>query len=142
MSVSDTVPTATARANSDPAERKQIIVLLPGPSQYGESSGMRSIALVTTDAPERYAKQLLAHLGRKNTVETVAGERQGGRLVFAYGTGTVRPEDNCLVLEAAAEDLESLAHVEDVLGRHLERFGAKRELVVTWQRDELDGVSG
>ena len=99
---------------------------------------LRSKAVVATDAPERYAKQLLAHLGRKNTVETVAGERQGGRLVFAYGTGTVRPEDNHLVLEAAAEDVESLAHVEDVLGRHLERFGAKRELVVTWQRGGPD----
>ncbi len=100
---------------------------------------MRSIAIVATDAPERYAKQLLAHLGRKDTVETVAGERQGGRLVFDYGTATVRPEDNRLVLEAAAEDVESLAHVEDVLGRHLERFGAKRELVVTWRRGNPEG---
>ena len=46
------------------------------------------------------------------------------------------------MLEAAAEDVESLAHVEDVLGRHLERFGAKRELVVTWQRGDADGVGG
>jgi uncharacterized protein len=103
---------------------------------------MRSIAIVATDAPERYAKQLLAHLGRKDTVERVAGERQGGRLVFDYGTATVRPEDNRLVLEAAADDVESLAHVEDVLGRHLERFGAKRELVVTWRRDNADSVDG
>jgi hypothetical protein len=103
---------------------------------------MRSIAIVATDAPERYAKQLLAHLGRKNTVETVAGERQGGRLVFTHGTGTVRPEDDRLVLEASAEDAESLAHVEDVLGRHLERFGAKRELVVTWQRAGPEGDGG
>ena len=103
---------------------------------------LKSTAVVATDAPERYAKQLLAHLGRKNTVETVAGERQGGRLVFAYGNATVRPEDNQLVLEAAAEDPDSLAHVEDVLARHLERFGAKRELVVTWQRDNPDGAGG
>jgi uncharacterized protein len=101
---------------------------------------LQSTAVVATDAPERYAKQLLAHLGRKNTVETVDGERHGGRLVFAYGTGTVRPEDNHLVLEAAAEDPDSLAHVEDVLGRHLERFGAKRELVVTWQRGSVDSA--
>jgi uncharacterized protein len=105
---------------------------------------LESTAVVATDAPERYAKQLLAHLGRKNTVETVGGERQGGRLVFSYGTATVRPEDNQLVLEAAAEDPDSLAHVEDVLGRHLERFGAKRELVVTWRRGGPagEGVGG
>ena len=60
--------------------------------------------------------------------------------MFAYGTGTARPEDNHLVLEAAAEDPDSLAHVEDVLGRHLERFGAKRELVVTWQRGSADSA--
>ena len=103
---------------------------------------LESTAVVVTDAPERYAKQLLAHLGRKNTVETVSGERQGGRLVFEYGTATVRPEDNQLVLEAAAEDPDSLAHVEEVLARHLERFGAKRELAVTWQRSRPGAEGG
>ena len=29
-----------------------------------------------------------------------------------------------------------------VLGRHLERFGAKRELVVTWQRDSPEANGG
>ena len=91
-----------------------------------------SIAAVPTDAPERYAKQLLAHLGRKNTVEPVDGVPEGGRLLFAYGSGVVRPEAGRLVLEAVAEDDESLARVQDVLGRHLERFGARRELVVHW----------
>lgn len=43
--------------------------------------------------------------------------------MFAYGTATVRPEENKLVLEAAAEDPDSLAHVEDVLARHLARSG-------------------
>jgi len=34
---------------------------------------------------------------------------------------------------------ESLAHVEDMLGRHLERFGAKCELVGAWQRGGPEG---
>jgi hypothetical protein len=88
--------------------------------------------VVTTDAAVRYAKQLLAHLGRKNSIEAVDGAPEGGRLVFAYGFGTVRPEDGRLVLEAVAADDESLARVQDVLGRHLERFGARRELSVHW----------
>jgi Uncharacterized protein conserved in bacteria len=95
-----------------------------------------STAVVVTDAPVRYAKQLLAHLGRKNTVEPLEGEPDAGRLVFAYGSGTVRPGDGRLVLVAAADDAEDLAHVEDVLCRHLERFGARRELVVAWQRGD------
>ena len=98
------------------------------------SALLRSTAVVPTEVPERYAKQLLSHLGRKATVETISGEPGGGRLVFAYGTGTVRPGDDQLVLEATAADVDSLAHVEDVLARHLERFGAKRELVVHWER--------
>jgi uncharacterized protein len=99
---------------------------------------LRSTAVVATDAPERYSKQLLAHLGRKDTVETISDQSNGGRLVFSYGTGTVRPEANQLVLEAAAPDADSLAHVEGVLGRHLERFGARRELVVIWKREGAD----
>ena len=91
-----------------------------------------SITTVVTDAPERYAKQLLAHLGRKNTVEPVDGVPDGGRLLFAYGIDVVRPEAGQLVLEATAADDESLARVQDVLGRHLERFGARRELAVHW----------
>jgi uncharacterized protein len=93
----------------------------------------RSQAKVPTDAAPRYAKQLLSHLGRKTRVEAVEGEpEEGGRLVFERGTGTVRPEGDHILLVAEAADEESLRHVEDVLARHLERFGARRELVVTW----------
>jgi uncharacterized protein len=91
-----------------------------------------STAEVATDAAERYAKQLLAHLGRKNQVDPLDGSAEGGRIRFAYGTGTVRPDGDRLVLVATAADGESLARVQDVLGRHLERFGARRELSVRW----------
>lgn len=94
---------------------------------------LRSTASIATDAPARYAKQLLSHLGRKNTVEPLDGVPDGGRLVFAYGVGTVRPGEGVLVLDAEAGGPEDLAHVEDLLKRHLERFGAKRELTVTWE---------
>jgi hypothetical protein len=92
--------------------------------------------VVTTDAALRYAKQLLAHLGRKVAVEDVAGVPNAQRLVFAYGSGVLRPEPERLVMDAAADDEESLARVEDVLTRHLERFGARRSLAVSWQRLE------
>jgi len=95
----------------------------------------RSTAVVATDAAARYAKQLLAHLGRKNQVEALDGG--GGRLRFAYGTATVRPGADRLVLDAEAADAESLARVQDVLGRHLERFGARRELSVRWTPEEV-----
>ena len=102
---------------------------------------MMSTAVVVTDSPSRYAKQLLSHLGHKVTVEPLADQpAPAGRLVFAYGTGTVVPQGGALVLEAAAADAESLARVKDVMQRHLEKFGARRELLVSWG-PEGDGVT-
>ena len=97
-----------------------------------------STAAVPTDAAERYAKQLLAHLGRKNTVEPVDGvaRRRAAGLRLRHRHGPAR--GGRLVLEADAPDDESLARVQDVLARHLERFGARRELVVHWS--ELGGL--
>jgi uncharacterized protein len=95
---------------------------------------LTSTAVIATDAPARYAKQLLSHLGRKAAVEGAAGVPDGGRLVFAYGAGVVRPAAGELVLEAVAADAESLARVEDVLARHLLRFGLRAGLTVSWQR--------
>ena len=94
-----------------------------------------SVAVVTAEASARYAKQLLSHVGRKASVQPLEGVPEGGQLVFPYGIGTIRPEMDRLVLHASAADLESLARVEDVLGRHLVRFGARQGLTVTWQRD-------
>ena len=98
------------------------------------AGGFTSVAVVPTDAAARYAKQLLSHLGRKAGVEPVDGEPDGGLLRLSAGVGVVRCRDDHLVLEASATDAASLALVEDVLSRHLERFGARRELTVTWQR--------
>lgn len=93
-----------------------------------------STAFVATESAERYAKQLASHLGRKLEVEELPdGVR---RLAFVKGTAVLTPEPERLVMRAEAEDAESLAVVEDVVGRHLERFGQRNELVVTWQRDD------
>jgi hypothetical protein len=84
---------------------------------------------VRTDVPERYAKQLVSHLGRR--VEfTVEGGRSTARI--AGGTGVVEVGDGVLTLRATAPDAETLDRVQDVLGRHLERFGQRNELVVEW----------
>jgi uncharacterized protein len=84
---------------------------------------------VPTDAPERYAKQLVSHLGRRVEWST-DGATSTAR--FGDGTGRVVVGDGVLTLHAEAPDAEGLARVQDVLGRHLERFGQRNELVVTW----------
>ena len=90
-----------------------------------------STAVVTTDAPARYAKQLLSHLGHKVQLEPLDDEPDGGRLVFAYGTGTIRVPCGPAAARCRRRDEDSLARVQDVLARHLERFGARRELSVS-----------
>lgn len=89
-----------------------------------------STASVATDAAARYAKQLVAHLGRK--VPVVSLPDGTSRLTLSAGTGTVWALDDALVLGAEAEDEDALANVQDVLSRHLIRFGARRELSVEW----------
>lgn len=97
-----------------------------------------SRADVSTDRPARYGKQLVNHLGRK----------QGGEWVDAASTGWVALADGRLEasvsegvlhldLAAPAPDLERL---EDVVGRHLVRFGARDGLVCAWTR--ADGTAG
>jgi len=84
---------------------------------------------VPTDAPERYAKQLVAHLGRRIEWTTDGGTSTAR---IGEGTGRVVVGDGVLTLLAEAPDAEGLARVQDVLGRHLERFGQRNELVVSW----------
>ena len=91
---------------------------------------------VPTDAPARYAKQLVSHLGRK--VEfTVEGETSTA--VIAGGTGVIEVGDGVITLRAEAPDAETLDRVQDVLGRHLERFGQRNELTVVWTADQPTG---
>jgi hypothetical protein len=101
---------------------------------------MYSEARVSTDRPNRYAKQLAAHLGRR--LETNWHEETGhGSVIFPEGGGTASlvAEQGALVLSVDTTE-ESIDTIEDVLGRHLARFGAKDELIVEWHRD--NGTSG
>lgn len=92
---------------------------------------MDSIARVPTDRPARYLKQLAEHMGHRINAE-YTDER--GTLTFEFGVCALTAEDGALVLRAQADDTEALARVEDVTGRHLERFGQKDELAVNWTR--------
>ena len=72
-------------------------------AEHGSALTMQALltssAVVVTDAPARYAKQLLAHLGRKNTVEPSRrrpGRRPAG--VRVRQRHALRPGDGQLVL--------------------------------------------
>ena len=91
---------------------------------------LRARADVVTDAPGRYAKQLVAHIGHKRPFVVEDGVATG---TWDRGTGTVVTGDGVLTLLVEAADAEELAHIQDVLGRHLERFGRRGELAVRWE---------
>jgi hypothetical protein len=90
---------------------------------------LTATARVETQTPERYAKQLCSHLGRRSEAQYDAGE---GVIELTRGTVHLRSLPGELVLTASAETPEALAAVCDVAGRHLERFGQRHELSVQW----------
>jgi len=93
----------------------------------------RSDALVETARPARYGKQLVAHLGRRNGGEWSDGDERGF-IVLAAGRAELSCAAGGLQLSIEGEP-DDLARMEDVIGRHLVRFGTRDELHVRWSRD-------
>ena len=87
---------------------------------------------VPTETPGRYAKQLLSHLGQRVAWTTVGATSTAE---IAGGTGRVVVGDGVLTLMAEAPDPETLSQVQFVLGSHVERFGQRNQLAVTWVSD-------
>jgi hypothetical protein len=95
-----------------------------------------STAAVRTDRPGRYAKQLVSHLSRRAEGEW-SDETGTGEIRFTSGTATLVAGEGVLDLRIDGDDLDRW---EDVVGRHLVRFGTRDELVVSWHR--ADGTHG
>ena len=93
---------------------------------------LSSHADVRTDAPARYAKQLVSHLGRKVPfTEDPAG---AWTITVGEARGRIVVGDDRLTLHVEASDVETLDRLEHALGSHLERFGARAGLTVAWHR--------
>jgi len=89
-------------------------------------------ATVPTATPERYAKQLASHLGRRCEIRE---EPDGIRVVLAdTGDCLLARGDGALEMTAIAIGPEELDRVMHVVGSHLERFGQRNELQVNWRR--------
>ncbi len=100
----------------------------------GAADGLVAVAEVVTDAPERYAEQLVSHLGRRLIWAT---DGPTSRAAVGPGIGTVVVGAGVLTLRAEAPDAKTLARVQHVLGSNLERFGQRNELTVTWGAERL-----
>lgn len=93
-------------------------------------------ATVATDASARWAKQLASHLGRPGkmaTQDTPRGPRLSMQVDGVAAACLLDTSDPAaLRLHVEAGDEAAAARMADVVGGHLERFGAKAGLVVVW----------
>jgi hypothetical protein len=81
---------------------------------------------------------VVAHLGHRVEFTTVGNLSTA---TIGAGVGAVEVGDGVLTLHASGPDTEALDRVQDVLGRHLERFGVRQELTVVWTRTgDADGA--
>jgi hypothetical protein len=93
---------------------------------------LTATAVVPTESPARYVKQLAAHLGRRTEVRA---EADGTRVVLGDSSCLLSSRPGSLELSATAGSAEALERVMDVVSRHVERFGQRNNLHVDWTRD-------
>jgi hypothetical protein len=95
-----------------------------------EIAGSGRRATVATARPERYGKQLVSHLGRRNGGEW-STEDGSGWIDLGSGRATLLADEGGLHLTVVANE-EDLSRLQDVLASHLIRFGDRDELHVSW----------
>ena len=93
----------------------------------------QSAARVATDVPRRYLGQLCKHFQHRLPVELTETQ---GRIEFPMGICTLdaQAEPGTLLMLATASDEAALTRLEEVVGRHLERFAFREPLTVQWRR--------
>ena len=98
----------------------------------GTETLLTAEARVPTAAARRYLGQLCKHFRHKLPVEI---EESYGRIEFPAGVCELdAAAAGLLVLRVSAGEEEGLAHLEEVVGRHLERFAFREEMKVSWKR--------
>jgi uncharacterized protein len=90
---------------------------------------LSSQATVSTEKPVPYMRQLCKHFGHK--VDAVFTD-DSGYIDFEAGRCDLRAGDGELLLTVTAETEENRERLRNVVGSHLERFGRRDELSVTW----------
>jgi uncharacterized protein len=95
-----------------------------------QMADITSHADVTTDKPVAYMRQLCKHFG--HNTDASFGE-DSGYIQFDFGRCELRAVDGTLRLDVSAADEEQHERMERVVGSHLERFGRRDSLTVSWQ---------
>ena len=101
-----------------------------------EAASLLSEARVEIATPRRYLGQLCKHFGHR-VLSTYDEEYRSGRITFPdLGACVLEADDagGLLVMRARAESEPNLDRLEDVVGRHLQRFAFREPVAVTWTR--------
>jgi hypothetical protein len=89
-----------------------------------------SHASVATEKPTPYMKQLCKHFGHKVDVRF---DDEQGTIQLPMGTCELdATQPGVLTMRVTAEDAAALERTQQVIGSHLERFGRRDELSVSW----------
>ena len=94
------------------------------------TSTLTSQADVATEKPVPYMRQLCKHFGHK---VDAAFDDDSGYIQFEFGRCELRAADATLHLSVSANSEENRERMRNVIGSHLERFGRRDELSVTWR---------
>jgi hypothetical protein len=107
-------------------------------------------ARIPTENASRYLARLCQHAGKMGThlghrprghagggapPEILRAESSDdrGTLVLNWGRCTLQAADGMLTLRAEAGDQDSLARIQELIARRLEKFGRRERLIVTWR---------
>ena len=90
---------------------------------------LKSSAHVATVKPSPYLKQLCRHFGHHNEV---AFDDLRGEIRLSSGVCSLDASAPATLALTATAEAESLETLQKVIGGHLERFGSKDDLVVSW----------
>lgn len=89
----------------------------------------RSSAVVQTDKASRYLVQLCKHFSHKVHAEWTETDAY---VDFKFGTCQITATSQAISFQATAPDSTGHGRVQYVVTDHLERFGARQGLKVTW----------
>jgi hypothetical protein len=88
-------------------------------------------AEVPTERASAYLKQLCKHFRHRHSVTF---SDSVGTMTFPFGVCRLHAHDGRLVLVGETADPEKIDYLERVIGGHLERFGRRDALDVSWRR--------
>jgi hypothetical protein len=97
------------------------------------TTGVTSVARITTKSALRYLGQLCKHFGHKVPASL---EGDHGWVAFDFGRCHLAADDDELSLHSVARTPEDLQRLEQVIASHLVRFAFRETLEIQWQPAE------